>query len=197
MDAIREALLNAVCHRDYNERGNIQIRLYDDRLEIWNPGTLPPSLSPKNLLQDHDSVPRNDKIAEAFFNTGLIERWGSGTVRMVEIMRASQLPVPEFDISMHSRFRVIFRREQWSKEQLDKLGLNERQIHAIEFVRKNGQITNSDYQTLGSVSERTASRELQLLVKKGVFAASAKAGRGASYKLNPPNPPLTPSPSAP
>lgn len=54
-----------------------QIRLYDDHLEIWNPGNLPPGLTPEALFHEHDSIPRNRRIADAFFYSGLIERWGS------------------------------------------------------------------------------------------------------------------------
>jgi ATP-dependent DNA helicase RecG len=77
LSAIREAVTNVLCHRDYTGHAHSQIRLYDDRLEIWNAGGLPPSLTPDLLLREHDSIPRNRKIAEAFFYAGLIERWGS------------------------------------------------------------------------------------------------------------------------
>ena len=62
--AIREAIINVLCHRDYTSHAHSQIRLYDDHLEIWNAGGLPPALTPEALLQEHDSLPRNRKIAE-------------------------------------------------------------------------------------------------------------------------------------
>ena len=84
LNAIREAVINAICHRDYTSQAHTQIRLYDDHLKIWNAGSLPPSLTPEKLLIEHDSIPRNRKIAEAFFYCGLIEQWGSGTLRIIE-----------------------------------------------------------------------------------------------------------------
>ncbi|MEI8191153.1 MAG: RNA-binding domain-containing protein, partial [candidate division NC10 bacterium] len=87
LEAVREAVVNAVCHRDYLGGGHIQVRLYDDRLEIWNPGGLPATLKPADLLRDHDSIPRNPKIASAFFFAGLIEQWGTGTIRMAAALR--------------------------------------------------------------------------------------------------------------
>jgi ATP-dependent DNA helicase RecG len=77
----------AVCHREYLAGAHIQVRLYDDRLEIWNPGGLPATLKPADLLQDHDSIPRNPKIASAFFLAGLIEQWGTGTIHMAAALK--------------------------------------------------------------------------------------------------------------
>lgn len=78
--AVREALINAICHRDYADRAtDISLAVFDDRLEIWNSGTLPSQISIEDLRHKHDSVPRNKLIANAFYVRGLIEKWGSGT----------------------------------------------------------------------------------------------------------------------
>jgi ATP-dependent DNA helicase RecG len=82
LEAVREAIINAVCHRNYLSTAHIQVRLHDDRLEIWNPGGLPAPLTPADLLRDHDSIPRNPKIAPAFFFAGLVEQWRTGTIRI-------------------------------------------------------------------------------------------------------------------
>ncbi len=68
----REAVINAVCHREYDANGSIQIRLYDDELDIWNPGSLLMPLTPERLLQKHPSVPRNKLIANSLFYAGLL-----------------------------------------------------------------------------------------------------------------------------
>lgn len=179
--AIREAVTNAVCHRDYTSLAHSQIRLYDEHLEIWNAGSLPPALTPEELFHEHDSMPRNRKIAEAFFYSGLIERWGSGTLRMVEELKAAGLPPPQFE-SESGRFRVIFNRELLSEEHLQKMGLSERQLKAIAYVKEHGSITNGEYQTIAEVSKRTATRELSDLKDKGILTSEG-TGRGSNYRL--------------
>ncbi len=83
-DAVREALINALCHRDYAVVGTIQVRIYDDRMEIWNPGRLPPNISLRKLYQRHASHPGNPLIAQALYRARLIEHWGTGTLRIIE-----------------------------------------------------------------------------------------------------------------
>ncbi|MHB8767287.1 MAG: ATP-binding protein [Deferrisomatales bacterium] len=83
--ALREALVNALCHRDYSIAGGaVSLALYDDRLEIWSDGTLPFGLRPEDLKRDHASRPRNPLIAEVFYRRGLVERWGRGVIEHPE-----------------------------------------------------------------------------------------------------------------
>jgi len=102
LDAIREAVINALIHRDYTDTADIQIRVYDDELSIWNPGGLPPELSVEQLRQpQHLSRPRNPLLAQAFYYAGYIERWGTGTARILTLCREQGLPEPEFDAGSH------------------------------------------------------------------------------------------------
>jgi len=78
-DAIREAITNAIAHRDYNSSANVHISIYDDRVEIWNPGRLPQPLTPDDLKREHKSIPINPSLANLLFLTKYIERWGTGT----------------------------------------------------------------------------------------------------------------------
>ena len=82
LDALREALVNAVCHRDYRASGNVQVRIFDDRLEIWSPGLLPEGVTTADLSQIHNSYPRNQRLARVFFLLRYIGQWGTGTLRM-------------------------------------------------------------------------------------------------------------------
>jgi ATP-dependent DNA helicase RecG len=75
--ALREAILNAIIHKDYSSTW-IFLRVYDDKLEIWNPGALPEELTIEKLKRVHSSYPRNTNIASAFFKAGYIESWGRG-----------------------------------------------------------------------------------------------------------------------
>ncbi|KAB2832618.1 MAG: hypothetical protein F9K49_07850, partial [Caedimonadaceae bacterium] len=182
LSAIREAVTNVLCHRDYTGHAHSQIRLYDDRLEIWNAGSLPPSLTPDLLLREHDSIPRNRKIAEAFFYAGLIERWGSGTTRMAEELKAARMPLPTFT-SEPGRFRLIFHKEILTEGRLKDMGLSQRQILAVTYTKEHEAISNTEYQTIAGVSKRTASRELNELKLKDILVAEGVGGRGTIYRL--------------
>lgn len=94
-----EAIVNAVAHRDYTSNGSVQVMLFADRLEIWNPGNLPPSLSLEKLREHHGSVPGNPLLAEPLYLTKYIERMGTGTIDMISRCHEAGLPEPEFTIS--------------------------------------------------------------------------------------------------
>ena len=103
-----EAIVNAVAHRDYTSTGSVQVMLFADRLEVWNPGRLPPSLTLEKLRQAHGSVPANPLLAEPMYLTGYIERMGTGTRDMIRRCTEAGLPEPEFAVS--DGFQTIVRR---------------------------------------------------------------------------------------
>ncbi len=105
--ALREALINAFCHKDYNVSSTTSLAIYDDRLELWNPGGLLPEIKVEQLKGPHNSYPRNELIADVFYKRGWIEKWGTGTTRMIEYCRANNTPGPEFTDSSNG-FSVIF-----------------------------------------------------------------------------------------
>ncbi|MDR2391027.1 MAG: transcriptional regulator [Planctomycetota bacterium] len=94
--ALREALLNAVVHRDYANPAPTQIRSYADRLLIWNPAALPEGWTETTLLETHASCPFNPDIANAFFRAGEIEAWGRGIERIFAACREAGNPIPKF-----------------------------------------------------------------------------------------------------
>lgn len=96
--ALREALVNAFCHRDYAIWGGaVNVAIFDDRVEIWSDGTLPFGIRPEDLKRDHVSKPRNPYITDVFYRRGLVEQWGRGTNRIVEMTVQSGNPEPEFE----------------------------------------------------------------------------------------------------
>ncbi len=96
--ATREALANALCHRDYSiGGGSVGIALYDDRLEVTSSGSLHFGLTPEKLFAPHESRPWNPLIARTFYRRGIIEEWGSGTLKMAELASGAGLPVPEIE----------------------------------------------------------------------------------------------------
>ncbi len=181
-EAIREALLNAIAHKDYSGGIPIQISVYHDKLMIWNEGHLPENWTIETLLDKHSSKPFNPDIANALFRSGYIESWGRGISKMTEQCFDFRLPAPLFFFKS-SGFWVVFRKDIYNHNELKELGLNERQIKAVLFVKENGTINNSDYQKINNCSRNTASNELSDLIKKGLFLSSGQKGAGAFYSL--------------
>ncbi|WP_321332598.1 ATP-binding protein [uncultured Bacteroides sp.] len=141
--ALREMLLNALVHRKY--MGSfIQIRVYDDKITIWNDGRLPEEITLESLKHVHSSYPRNPLIADVCFKGGLIDSWGRGTVRIIETCKEAGLPEPELT-ERDGGFLVTLFKNNLSEEQLVRLGLNARQVKAVSYVKEKGRITNSDY----------------------------------------------------
>jgi hypothetical protein len=98
-EVVREAIVNAAAHRDYTSNGSVQVMLFSDRLEVWNPGTLPPSLTLEKLRHPHGSVPGNPLLAESLYLTKYIERMGTGTGDMIRLCREAGLAEPEFSLT--------------------------------------------------------------------------------------------------
>lgn len=181
-EAIREAFLNAVAHKDYSGGIPIQIKVYNDRIMIWNDGQLPENWTIQNLLKNHPSKPFNPDIANTLFRSGYIESWGRGIFKMMEYCEKADIPQPLYSFD-GSDFRVEFRKDIYNEQQLTNLGLNERQVKAVLFAKENGKITNSDFQELNGVSKRTATRELTSLVEEfRVLIREGTSGSNIIYK---------------
>jgi len=112
-EVVAEAIVNAVVHRDYNSNGSVQVMLFSDRLEVWNPGTLPPALTLAKLLEPHSSIPGNPLLAEPLYLTKYIERMGTGTRDMIARCQEAGLSDPEFTLT--DGFVATIRRPDGSK----------------------------------------------------------------------------------
>jgi ATP-dependent DNA helicase RecG len=145
-------------------------------------GRLPGDWTIKNLLQNHSSRPNNPDIANAFFRSGYVESWGWGISKIEEQCAAAGLPAPTFT-NEGSDFWVIFRKDIYNKEDLSKLGLNERQIKAVLYVKENGRITNGEYQKINDCSRNTASAELKEMENDYTILINKGYGAGSSYEL--------------
>jgi ATP-dependent DNA helicase RecG len=181
--AIREALLNAVAHKDYSGNTPIQISVYSDKIIFWNEGVLPENWTIQNLLTKHPSKPYNPDIANALFRSGYIESWGRGMLKMIKECERAQIPQPIYAYDM-SGFWVTFNKEIYTQEYLLSLELNERQIKSISYILTNKKITNSIYRKLNNCSRNTASKDMSILVKKELLKSSGQKGVGAFYTLN-------------
>ena len=171
LEALREATINALIHRDYfDPHREITIRVYDDRVYVQSPGELPPGITVEDLKKiPHDSSLRNPLLAQVFYFAGWIERWGSGTTRILELCRQQGLPEPEFR-SEKGRFELVFYQTPYTEDRLHEMGLNERQVRAVLYVRERGEIALSAFKSLApDVSDKTLYRDLRDLVDKGIL----------------------------
>ncbi len=179
--ALREAVLNAIIHKDYSSTF-IFLRVYDDRLEIWNPGSLPEELTIEQLKERHSSYPRNINIASVFFKAGYVESWGRGTTKIISACLEAGLPEPLIEED-RGGFRVVFRKDIYTRELLQTMDLNERQIKAVLYAKVNGHITNSDYQEINDIGKSVSASELQNLVDKRMLVRIGNTGRSTKYVL--------------
>ncbi|MEA1926971.1 MAG: ATP-binding protein [Candidatus Auribacterota bacterium] len=180
-EALREAVINALIHRDYSSTSQIQIRVYPDKLMIMNAGKLPTEVPVEKLKTNHLSKPRNTLLAEVFYSAGFIELWGQGTIKIMDNCLEQGLPEPDFN-EENGVMTVTFYKDKWGEENLKRLGLNARQIKAVNFIKENGEITNSGYQELTNISERTALRDLEDLLKKELLFKEGEK-KGTHYRL--------------
>lgn len=188
-EAIREAICNAVCHRDYRLEGaTIRLMIFDDRIEVNSPGGLPPGVTLANIERKH--VLRNPLIANYLYDIFYIEKWGTGIARMRRAMRDYGLAEPKLE-DLGDFFAVTFYGPgdrildlipEEGVTDLRQLGLTERQIEALRLMTNDGkELTNSTYRQLFEVSRNTASRDLQALVRTGWVKAMGDR-KGTRYQ---------------
>lgn len=178
--AMREAVLNAIIHRDYTSTSSIELRVFDHSITLWNYGKLE-DLSIADLSITHNSNPRNSLIAQIFYRAGYIESWGRGTLTIINETIKVGLPKPIFKDSLNG-VQLIFERNPYKSDKplaKDKF-LNERQKKALGYVQENGSITNKIYQELNNCSDSTSKRDLMQLVTMTILEIEGK-GRNLQY----------------
>ncbi len=181
IDVVREAIVNAVAHRDYFSKDSIQIYLFSNRIELTSPGSLPIGL-PRELFGTL-SVRRNPIIYRLLRDYGYVEGLGSGVPRMINSMREQGLKDPKFGIYEHF-FRIVLYNQKGKQKPIeDYSDLNERQKKVIEFLKKHKSIKTKKYMEINNTSFGTAIADINELLK---FKYIKKVGsyRGAYYILN-------------
>ncbi len=183
--AVREALVNAVCHRDYRLGGRrIEIRMFDDRLEVHSPGGLPGYITIDNIVEEHFS--RNPRLVNGLYHWNYIEELGLGIDKMIEAMVKAGHAQPSFRATPHS-FTVVLENLR-ERDPLPGVpgwenSMNERQLRAIQYIKEHGRITSRDYQELcPDVTAETLRLDMVDLSDRGVVM---KVGlkRGTYYIL--------------
>ncbi|MCQ2259284.1 MAG: putative DNA binding domain-containing protein [Bacteroidaceae bacterium] len=198
VEAMREALINALCHRQIERTlANVTLAIYDDRVEISNPGCLPPEIPLEKIKEPHRSYPRNKSIAQVLYLTAYLERWGTGVERIVQICKEYGVPEPEWTATAHDVTVTFWRKSKDAETQNggnsggnggnsgDNIGQNkltERQRIICDAIEVNGNVTAKTLAvTLAAtlaVSARTIERELNFLRKEGYITKEGKANKG-------------------
>jgi ATP-dependent DNA helicase RecG len=167
--AVREAIVNAICHRDYRLKGRrIEVRMYSDRLEVISPGGLPGFITIDNIVDEHFS--RNPRIVNGLFQWGYIEELGLGIDRMMEEMEEAGHRPPMFDARPYS-FSVTLSNSREKPSTPDWVrNTNHRQARALQYIRDHGSITNREYRNLcQGVSAETLRLDLADMVERGIL----------------------------
>lgn len=171
-DVVREAVVNAMIHRDYSIGSSIFVRIGKKSVKIKNPGVLPPTLSIEDLYTEHHSEPRNEMLAELSYKIKLIEHWGMGTTKIINGLREHGLEDPVFS-EKKGYFEVML--------PLTEPILNERQKKILELLKRKEMDFKSIEKELG-VSQRTARHDLHILERSG-FIKKTKRGKNNYYHL--------------
>lgn len=183
-EALREALTNALCHRQL-EKYNLtpSIAVYDDRVEIENPGRLPLDLTPATIKSSHASYPYNPLIAEVLYRSSFLESWGSGVSRMVDACKAQGVPEPEYEVN-GGFVRIVFRRatgkmdegvndrvNEKSKEKIKEKGkekIKEKTLDKVyRLISENSKITTVELAELCGVGENSIYKTVRKLRESG------------------------------
>lgn len=190
VEAIREAIINSLVHRDYSkhtESSYISIKMYNDRLQISNPGGLYGNLTIEELTEVINPPVRNKTLVRILEEVDIIENRSSGIATMIMAMRELRLEPPIFE-NKRGNFNVIFKNHtlmtKEDRKWLNKINknLSENEALALIYLRSNDRMTNGDYQKINSVNRDKALQELKGLIKKDLIESHG-IGSGSYYKL--------------
>ncbi len=173
IEIIREGVANAIIHRNYLSTASIRVEIYEDRIEIVNPGSFPPGVDPSHPIHK----PRNPLIARYFFDIGVVERYGSGIYRMNRIAEEKGVPKPEYITGATQTKLILYRVPVFLRGIEDDLA---RKILAELHARKTAK--SKELASLLGVSEDTILRRLKALIEKGLVERRGR-GRGTYYVL--------------
>lgn len=180
MDVVREAIVNAVAHRDYFSKDAIQIYIFDDRIEITNPGSLPKGLTKE--LFGTISIRRNPIVYRFLRDLGYVEGLGTGVPRMRNGMRKAGLDDPKF-VFNETIFRVVLYHKKTTKKPIEsEQDLNERQAKALQYLKEHRAITTKTYTEINGVSHVTALKDIDEMINFDYLQRIGKR-RGAYYVL--------------
>lgn len=173
--ALREALLNAICHKQYESRIPIQVSVYDDRLYVANVGRLPENWTLENLMGKHASLPYNPDIAHIFYLAGFIESWGRGIEKICDSLKADNLPMPEYTVhpgDIMIKFtgpedRIV--RVNNKVNDRVNVHVNDRESALLNYLAQDPGYTVTQLAEMMNVSRKTIAGYLKALKEKGAI----------------------------
>lgn len=175
IDAVKEAIVNAVCHRDYTSNASVQVMLFRNRLEIWNPGQLPYGLTVQKLHGPHKSLPANPLIADPMYWKGYIEKVGTGTEDIIEKCRDYGLKTPEF--YQEEDFRVVIWRTGGQRSDPEVIQSDPEAIQSdpdvvrlMELIKSNPSISRAELSRRLGLSERQTRKIIDRLRADGILS---------------------------
>ena len=175
-EALREALLNAVVHKSYESLTPIQIGVYDDKLEIWNCGTLPEEWSIDTLLGKHRSRPYNPDIANVFFRAGEIEAWGRGVERIIMACKNAVYPEQNFKYDGGGLWTIFTFKYQKNDQKNDQI--LQQEIVIINLIKTNPYISRKELATQLKIHDSSIKRRLATLQEKDIIRRVGPAKGG-------------------
>lgn len=195
-EALREALINALCHRSYDSIStSVSLAIYDDRIEIGNPGRFPVGITPENIKQMHASKPFNPLIASVLYKTTWLESWGSGIQRMIDACKAQNVPEPYYKLLVDGTIVMVFpmptilssvgesngesgeSNGESNGESDCGIQLTKRQKIILSMISTNGFETARHIAGVIGVGQRTVDRDISFLRKNGYIEKSTKDTR--------------------
>lgn len=173
-EAVREAVINSLIHRDYSFPSAVHVIITNEKITIKNPGMLPSEIKKEDLYGPHSSKPRNPTLAQLAHMVGYIEHWGTGTLRIISSMRKAGLDDPVFEekngfFAVHLHF--------------SEPKFNDRQKRILRYLTIDNIIKISALKKMFKVSDRTIRNDLKELIKKG-FILKKEKGKNTYYCLS-------------
>ena len=182
--ALREGIINALIHRDYMISAQTQLRVYDNKIWLWNAGKLPEGITIEQLKKPHASCLRNPLLADIFYKAGYIESWGRGTLNIIDYCASINLPEPEMSEEMNG-FLLVIHKHTGSSERIpettQKLPRNypETTRKILEQIQKDPYITRKELvKIIGNITEDGIKYHLRKLQKEGIIKRIGPAKGG-------------------
>ncbi|MDR2692156.1 MAG: DUF4062 domain-containing protein [Dysgonamonadaceae bacterium] len=197
VDVIKEAIVNAVAHRDYDSTASVQVMLFRNRLEVWNPGNLPPQLTIEILKNNHGSYPHNPLIADVLYYAHYIERMGTGIQDIVEKCADYGLPEPQFALrdgfvtTIYRKQGIAYEKVSEESGEINKEKVSENSEKTVEktvekilkLIKENPAVTQSELIKITGLSRRGIEWNIAQLKAKGMIAREGP-DKGGCWKIN-------------
>ncbi|MEK6856993.1 MAG: ATP-binding protein [Nanoarchaeota archaeon] len=182
LEVLREAVLNALIHRDYKGDSFVYIKIYDDSVEISNPGELPDEIKISDLYKPHLSKLKNPLIAKVFYLAGYIDTWGQGILNIIKLLKENNLSLPIFEQTQGS-FRIKFKREYVSEtREKSPRKVPEKSQKILAVINENPHISRKELSLKLSERENTIQSRLRKLIKEG-FIKRIGPDKGGHWEI--------------